>query len=57
MPRNAGRRYTIGAGLFDAWLNVPSSRVFLISSELDIVSGVSKNEFFAQDLPITISPL
>ena len=57
MPRNAGRRYKIGTGLFDAWLNVPSSRVFLISSELDIVSGVSENEFFAQDVPITISPL
>jgi hypothetical protein len=55
LPRNVGRIYTIGAGLFDHWLDVPTSRVFLLSSELDIVKGVAQNEFFAQDIPITIS--
>lgn len=56
-PRNVGRRYTLDTGFFDAWLDIPASRVFLISSELDIVKGLSKNDFFAQDIPITITPI
>lgn len=57
MPRNVGRRYTLATGFFDAWLQVPQDRVFLLSSECDIVRGITKNEFFAQDTPITFIPL
>jgi hypothetical protein len=57
LPRNTGRKYTITSDMFDPWIVVPTARVFLLSSELDIVLGVSKNELFAQDAPILITSL
>jgi hypothetical protein len=57
MPRNLGRRYTLEIAFFPSWRNVPTSRIFILSSELDITNGLSKNEFFAQDLPVTFIPL
>ncbi len=56
-PRNIGRKYTIASDLFDSWISIPTSRVYLISSELDVVKGISKNDFFAQDLPIIFIPI
>lgn len=56
-PRNLGRKYTVESTFFNAWRNVPTQRIFVLSSELDIVKGLSKNDFFAQDLPVTFISL